>query len=591
MDFTGIAKDYARRVLNGTEPACKYVKLACKKFLDMLVLADKGEHNFRYSPAHAADFLAFFEELPLVEDNFRGVVKVELEPWMIFIGCNLYGFRDLRGFRYIKECYLEIPRKHFKSGIAAAVGLYDLRNPDTRMPLVLIGAATLNQADRVYAPMRAIIDGNEADPASMAISVELRTHYKLTTSRDKLECGINNGTVQKVTSIGEREDGWNPTTIILEELHGQKQDVYDVLKSAMGARGGQLLFQITTAGRNSFGIAWENRLAAINTLEGKIDQDAFRMFALIYTVDKEDLKDKDRLLKDVRIWAKANPMLNVSVDLDDVQLKAKSAREKRLERAEFYRTRLNIWTNAATQLFSVEAWDECYDEKLTWDSVKDCPSFSATDLSLRRDLTATATLFHLPDDSIAVFCRFFLPDNSPTLTDPKYGKQIKDWCEQGFIELTGEGSVDFRKVEAKIRGDFKAAKNMIAIGLDPAFAGNTIKNLEDDRLPVVSYKNNAVNMTAPTDDIEARISAKTIRHDGNPVLGWCIGNVHAERKVNQTVMPKKESVDSELKIDGAAAIIMANGLRMNPDLYEGLPKPSIYEKRGLHGANEEANQS
>jgi phage terminase large subunit-like protein len=47
-----------------------------------------------------------------------------------------------------------------------------------------------------------------------------------------------------------------------------------------------------------------------------------------------------------------------------------------------------------------------------------------------------------------------------------------------------------------------------------------------------------------------------LRHDGNPVLGWCIGNVlgHEDRRGN--LFPTKQR---DGKIDAAVALLMAIG--------------------------------
>ncbi len=112
----------------------------------MLKMAETGKYGFVFSEAHACDFLAFTEELPLFEDNFRGVTKTELEPWQILCGCVLYGFRDSRyGFRWIIEFYLEVPRKSAKSVLATAITLYDLREPNATAPLIVIAASTLDR--------------------------------------------------------------------------------------------------------------------------------------------------------------------------------------------------------------------------------------------------------------------------------------------------------------------------------------------------------------------------------------------------------------------------------------------------------------
>lgn len=575
VDYPAIALDFCHKTISGEWPACEYVIKACKKYLHMLKEAASGKASYTFSEAHACDFLAFFEELPLVEDNFRGVSRAEAEPWQCLVGCMIYGFRDHRGARYVKEFYLEVPRKHFKSGLAAAIGLYDLRNIEFRQPLVLIAAAGIKQADRVYRPIKTLVE-TDAD---------LSEQYQLTATRDAISCALNSGSIEKVTSIGEREDGWNPTTIILEELHAQEQGVYDVLKSAMGARAGQMIFQITTAGRNAFGLAWEVRVAAIKALDHFEDT---RTISLIFTVDKEDVKEENKhfLLTDERIWMKANPMLGVSVDLDDVRLKARDAELKPIDRVEFLRTRLNVWVGAASRVITGEAWGGCFDKNLVESDYWEYPCWIATDLSNYDDLTSTVKIFQLPDESLVVFARFYLSDDSPVLKSPKLYATMNDWVDSQRIKLTGPGTIDHRVVENDIREDFKKLKDIRACGFDPAMAGILMKNLEDDGFPVVKVRNAPHIMTAPMDDITSKIIASQIKHNGDPVLAWCVENVHGVRKRNDSIMPIKDSEGSENKIDGFVALVLANVLRTNPEFSVETKKTSVYEKRGLLGARD-----
>jgi phage terminase large subunit-like protein len=91
------------------------------------------------------------------------------------------------------------------------------------------------------------------------------------------------------------------------------------------------------------------------------------------------------------------------------------------------------------------------------------------------------------------------------------------------------------------------------------------------------YPNSARTMTGPTDDILGRIVARTIMHDGNPILTWNAHNVYGERRGNGSIMPRKEKPDSKRKIDGFVALVMADGCRMLPDHAKA---PSEGEQKG-----------
>jgi phage terminase large subunit-like protein len=57
--------------------------------------------------------------------------------------------------------------------------------------------------------------------------------------------------------------------------------------------------------------------------------------------------------------------------------------------------------------------------------------------------------------------------------------------------------------------------------------------------------------------------AGRLRHDGNPVLEWCIGNVVGKADRRGNLYPTKQR--PEQKIDAAVALMMAVGRVMTAD--------------------------
>ena len=62
-------------------------------------------------------------------------------------------------------------------------------------------------------------------------------------------------------------------------------------------------------------------------------------------------------------------------------------------------------------------------------------------------------------------------------------------------------------------------------------------------------------MSAPTKALETAILNKTLRHDGHPILRWCIGNVVVELDAAGNYKLSK-AVSTE-RIDGASALVNA----------------------------------
>jgi phage terminase large subunit-like protein len=67
---------------------------------------------------------------------------------------------------------------------------------------------------------------------------------------------------------------------------------------------------------------------------------------------------------------------------------------------------------------------------------------------------------------------------------------------------------------------------------------------------------------------EAAMRAGRLRHDGNPVLEWCLGNVVGKADRRGNLYPTKQRTDQ--KIDAAVALMMAIGRAMSDEPDAGL---------------------
>lgn len=89
MNFANVAHDYARGVVSGLIPACKYVQQACQRQLDDLESPPSG---YRFSEVHADKVCRFVELAPHIkgEKASRGEL-LRLEPWQVFILSTAFG--------------------------------------------------------------------------------------------------------------------------------------------------------------------------------------------------------------------------------------------------------------------------------------------------------------------------------------------------------------------------------------------------------------------------------------------------------------------------------------------------------------------
>ena len=64
---------------------------------------------------------------------------------------------------------------------------------------------------------------------------------------------------------------------------------------------------------------------------------------------------------------------------------------------------------------------------------------------------------------------------------------------------------------------------------------------------------NVAAFSEPMKQLEAMVVAGKVRHNGDPVLTWAMGNVTAKHDIKENVFPRKSR--EENKIDPAVALI------------------------------------
>lgn len=595
IDFPAIGRAYCERVVSGEEPAGDEIIRACRRTLTMLERAEDPREPFYFSAAHVCDFCAFFELMPHIESGeweYTGNPYQVLEPHMIWEFMHINGFRRRRTHeRLTSRAWIEEPRKNAKSGRAAIVALYELIS-DSLSPQVLIGAATEKQANRVYDPALTLAngvrqdDGSEPNPNTVTINARaahLRARYGLDSNSDRISCARNGGYITRVNSIGERNDGWNPRCIIMEEVHAQNRAVYEVLRSAFGAKPSALMYMISTAGRVAAGIAWDIRREALEIINGHVANDTF--FAAVYTIsDKQEKELLPKASNDQQVFNElmmvANPMWGVSIDPIKIWDIWQEALRQPHMRSEFLRTRLNLWGRAANAIITASDWDACRNPDLRLDEFEGERAWLALDLASRNDMAALGVVIEYSREKIAVFCEYFIPELSPYFEHPRLGNLYKGWVDNGYILPTGGGLVDFDTIEDRVV-QLNELLDVQMVVCDNYQANQMVGRFLKQGIAAVVFQKNEANCTAATEDLSARAPVRQLLHNGHPVLAWNVSNAVGWRRVGGGIVPKKHDEASDDKIDGFDAIMMGNAGRLHlKDQQRKEDQPNVYAKRG-----------
>jgi len=559
LNYSQKAHQYARGVVSGAIPACKYVYQACARQLNDL---DNPPAGYHFDAVRADRVCRFVELCPHIKGPAasRGDLMI-LEPWQVFVLSTAFGWVDAEGNRRFRRVYVEVPRGNGKSSFSSPVGLYMLALDGEAGAEVYSAATTRDQARIVFRDAQAMARKMPGYRNRFGVDVTAQAIVQLKSS----------SAFKALSAEGHTLDGLNIHLAIVDELHAHKnRDRYDVLETGLGKRPQSMLWMITTAGSNKHGICYEVRKFVLDVLDGHVSGEAAEaVFGIIYTIDEGDDPFSEETLR------KANPNWGVSVDPKIVMQTAGKARQVATARANYLTKHLNVWVDANSALFDTEWWRKCEDRTLDEADFTDDECVIGLDLASKIDIAARVNTYRRLIDGKAhyyVFPRFYLPR---VAIDEDRHPMYRGWEMQGDIVATSGETIDFSIIEDDIRAEAPSL-NLQAVATDPWQAQQMIQNLKRDGMPAEEYRQTVATMSEATKTLDALMREGRIHHTGNAVMNWMIGNVVGHYDAKENVYPRKEMPQN--KIDGAVALIMSLGWFIQQEADEG---PSIYETRGI----------
>ena len=543
------AMAWARSVLRGRVPACRFIHLAIQRHFDEIADSRAKAFPYKFDAVKAEKKLRLIQLLPHTKGEWAFKRQlITLEPWQLFgMACTFGWVRKKDGFRRFRESYWEVPRKNGKSVVAAGVGISMFVADSEFGAEVYSGATTEKQAWEVFRPARLMVKRSPMLIEAAGIEVNA-SNMNVPAEGSRFE-----------PLIGNPGDGASPSCAIIDEFHEHDSSgQYDTMLTGMGARRQPLMFIITTAGANIEGPCYDKRRQAIEMLDGAVPDP--ELFAWIWTLDDDDD------WTDPKNLAKANPNIGVSVFQEYLESQlARALRSARFTNT-FKTKHLNRWVSAKTGFFNVENWKACEDKTLTLEQFEGQECILSFDLARKLDMNSMARLFWRVIDGrthyYSVAPAFWVPEDTAFDEDNKrMAERFQAWINTGHLQVTPGAEIDYRE----ILEDAKEANTVSPVRespIDPHGATNLSHQLDDEGLTPVTTVQNFTNMSDPMKELEAAIQSGRFHHDGNPIMTWCIANVIGKNLPgnDDIVRPIKQGNDN--KIDGAVALIMAVGRAM-----------------------------
>ena len=501
----------------------------------------------------------FIEALKHTKGEFHGK-PFELLPWQERIIRDVFGTvrDDDPTQRQYTSAYIEIPKKNGKSELGAAIALNMLVNDDEWKAEVYSCASDRQQAAIVF---DVAVDMVKQSPALMK-------RIKIVPSMKRMVYQPTGSIYQVLSSEVATKHGLNVSACIFDELHTQPtRALYDVMTQGSGdARKQPLWFFLTTAGTDRNSICWEVHQKALDILEGRKDDPRF--YPVLFGLpDEADWTDEQN-------WYRANPSLDYTISIDKVRDAYRKALETPADENMFRQLRLNQWVKQSVRWMPMDKWDDCGGivNPYEWEG-RVC--YAGLDLSSTSDLTTLVLVFPPNDETepYTVLPFFWLPEETLQLRVRRDHVMYDKWEKQGYL-MTTEGNVVHYGFIEQFIVDLGHRFNIREIAVDRWNASMMVQALQDDGFTIVSFGQGFRDMSNPTKDLMRLVLEQSLRHDGHPILRWCMDNVYVLTDPAGNIKPDKEK--STEKIDGVVALVMALD-RAQRHLNGG----SVYDERGL----------
>lgn len=546
---------YAERVLDGAIPACKWVKLACKRHFDD---ASKTDWPYAFDSDRAQLVLDFFSLCKHFKGQWAGQ-PFEPSPWQIFCTLSIFGWihKEIK-LRRFRTAYIEVPRKNGKSTWIAPIGLYGFTMDGEPGAEIYSAATHREQAKIVF------------DAAQKMTRASPTLRKRISVFRHNMNIEETAAKFEPLGADADSLDGLNIHMALVDELHAHKnRGTYDVLETGMGSREQPLLASITTAGFDRYGICYEQRTYTQKILDGIVEDDQY--WGIVYTIDEgDDWREEST-------WIKANPNYGVSVIPADMHRLAKKAMEIPAAQNNFLCKRLNVWTNQEIRWLDLAEWDAS-GAPFDTETLEGRECFGGLDLSRRLDLTAFVLVFPPvgKESDWKVICRFWVPEDNIEQRVRTDRVPYDGWAKQGLITATPGNDVDYRFIYEEIM-TLAEMFRIQEIGFDPWNASGIATDLTEAGFQMVEARQGFKTMSEPSKHLEVLVKSGKLSHNKNPVLRWNANNVSIRVDPNENIMPDK--AHSMERIDGITALCIALSRAL---VHTAAPVPqSIYNTAAL----------
>ena len=519
---------YVREVAGNPDGHNLYEQLAVARFFRM---CDK----YGINATEVWQFADFYESLYF--PGKAGQQRYELTPVQYFQFTSIFAFW-VGSKRVVREVMLYVPRKFSKTTSTASLAIYDLLYGDANAESYT-GANSSDQAKKCFDVIRNCV--RKLDPKERRYAINEQTVKSKRKDRTAF--------AQCLTANARTKDGLNASTVIMDEFsQARSSELLTVLTTSMGVRDNPLTAIITTASDVFDGPFYEMLQGYKSVLLGEYEDDS--VFAHIFEPDLDDAED------DESTWLKVHPHLGITVSLEFYRQEYKNAVRNGSEAMLAFRTKLlNLYAENEQRSWISSTLARHISKPMAIDGIKGRPdAMVAIDLSESDDFSAvTMGMYDAGQKNFYFHTAYFFPAGA--LPGHPNEKLYRTWAERGFLILTDDDVIDYRRIVEYILW-LNQFVRILGIGYDPwksqevinmlaaSGAGNVIKGIRQ------TYG----TFTAPVESFEHGAKTGHIFINDNPINAYCFGNAVLDSDRLENCKPVKRKQTQ--KIDGVITTLM-----------------------------------
>lgn len=281
--------------------------------------------DFSDAPPRGWERIVWFAQTYLVVPKGVGAKEpFVLRDWQVDILKQLFptdGQRPRQGL-------VSLPRGNGKTALAAVIASYALFADEEEGAQVLVVASDERQAGHVLRAARRMIE--------LSPELESRTHFY----SDRIHVPQTDSEMRALPADPGALQGWDPSLMIVDELHVVTEKVWEAVTSAAGKREQSLSLAISTPADNTDSVMWKL------VQWGREGTDPLEF---VYV---EHSAPEGCALDDEEAWAIGNPALDDFLARDALRSQMRTIRE-----SAFRRYRLGQWVGAENTWLELGAWD------------------------------------------------------------------------------------------------------------------------------------------------------------------------------------------------------------------------------------------